>query len=121
MQSFKLHSLSKLTKKPTTLPETLCCAMLCRFIRGKKRSGFDFQIDLEWHQGSSTADAKEPRGTLKVPSASPDDLDDLICEVSLDAGTGEAAADEAARQAAQKLKQPLQEALEQFLTELRSK
>lgn len=92
--------------------------MLCRFIRGKKRSGFDFQIELEW---SSTADAQEPRGTLKLPSASPDDLDDLHCEVSLDAGTGEAAADEAARQGAKQLKQELVGVLEEFLEELRNK
>lgn len=92
-----------------------------RFIRGKKRSGFDFNMELEWQRGSSTADAGDPRGTLKLPSASPDDLDDLICEVSIDAATGDAAADEAARQAAKQLKGPLQEVLEQFLTELRSR
>lgn len=96
------------------------CAPCCRFIRGKKRSGFDFQIELEWQQGSSISEAKEARGTLKVPSASPDDLDNLHCEVSIDGGTGDAAADEAARQAAKALKQPLQDALEKFLAELRS-
>jgi hypothetical protein len=96
-------------------------ALTPRFIRGKKRSGFDFNIELEWQQGSSTADAGEPRGTLKLPSASPDDLDDLLCEVSIDAATGDAAADEAAWQAAKKLKEPLQDVLEQFLTELRTR
>jgi hypothetical protein len=99
-------------------------AMLCcchRFIRGKKRAGFDFDIQLEWQQGGSIAEAQEPRGTLKLPSASPDDLDDLHCEVSVDAGTGDAAADEAARQAAKQLKQQLQDVLGQFYTELRSK
>ena len=93
----------------------------CRFIRGSKRSGFDFQLELEWQQGSSAADAREPRGTLKVPSASPDDLDDLHIEVSIDTPTGDAAADNAARQAAKELKEPLQELLEQFLSELRSR
>lgn len=67
------------------------------------------------------SDAREPRGTLKVPSASPDDLDDLACEVSIDAGTGDAAADEAARQAAKKLQQLLQDLLQEFLGELRSR
>lgn len=93
----------------------------CRFIRGNKRSGFDFELDLEWQQGSSTADAQGARGTLKVPSAGPDDLDDLHIEVSIDAPTGDRQADEAARQAAKQLKQPLQDLLEQFLTELRSR
>jgi hypothetical protein len=78
-------------------------------------------LELEWQRGSSVSDAQEPRGTLKVPSASPDDLDDLHCEVSIDAGSGDAAADEAARQAAKKLQQPLQDLLEQFLGELRSR
>lgn len=95
--------------------------MVRRFIRGKKRSGFDFSLELEWQRGSSVSDAREPRGTLKVPSASPDDLDDLACEVSIDAGTGDAAADEAARQAAKKLQQLLQDLLQEFLGELRSR
>jgi len=93
----------------------------CRFIRGNKRSGFDFELDLEWQQGSSTADAQGTRGTLKVPSVGPDDLDDLHVEVSIDAPTGDGQADEAAWQAAKQLKQPLQDLLEQFLTELRSR
>lgn len=91
------------------------------FIRGNKRSGFDFELDLEWQQGSSTADAQGTRGTLKVPSVGPDDLDDLHVEVSIDAPTGDGQADEAAWQAAKQLKQPLQDLLEQFLTELRSR
>jgi hypothetical protein len=99
-------------------------AMFCcchRFIRGKKRAGFEFEVELEWQQGSSIAEAQEPRGTLKLPSVSPDDLDDLHCEVSVDAATGDAAADEAARQAAKQLKQHLQDVLDQFYAELRSK
>lgn len=92
-----------------------------RFIRGKKRSGFDFHIELEWQHGSSSSSATGTRGTLKLPSASPDDLDDLHVEVSIDVPSGDAAADEAARQAAKQLKQPLQEVLDSFLTELRGR
>lgn len=63
-----------------------------------------------------------PRGTVKVPSASPDDLDDLQLEVALDAGgSWQQAAGSAALAAARGLKQPLQAAFEALLAELREK
>jgi hypothetical protein len=101
---------------PTTTPMCATCLAARRFIRGKKRSGFDFQLELQWQHSSAGS-----KGTLKVPSATPDDLDDLHCEVSIDPGTGDTPADDAARQAAKKLKEPLQELLGQLLAELRSK
>lgn len=94
------------------------------FIRGKKRHGFEFEIELTWQLSSSSSSdaATEPgrKGTIKLPSASPDELDDLHMEVSLDQASGDAA-DAAALQAARSLKQPLEEALTKFYAELKQK
>lgn len=103
------------------------CLLACRFIRKQKRAGFDFEnLELCWQHTSSSssgsADADGPRGTVKLLSVAPDDIDDLHLEVSLDSSSS-SGSDEgaAALRDARALKQPLQEALTHFLAELRDK
>jgi hypothetical protein len=101
-----------------------------RFIRGKKRSGFEFELDLAWTSSSSGSGGGDCGsdgsggccGAIKVPSASPDDVEDLHCEVTLDsAAGGDAAAGSAALQEARGLQQPLQRVLAQLVEDLRDK
>lgn len=86
------------------------------FIRGNKRHGFDFSMDLSWELSSS----KDTKGTLKVSDATPDDLDDLHVEVKLDKNSGDTTADTAALQAARGLKQQLETHLQQFYSQLKA-
>jgi hypothetical protein len=103
------------------------------FIRGKKRHGFEFDIELQWKLGSSSsssagddaaaADAEAAAGSsgsIKLSGVSPDELDDLShMEVTLGSASGEAAADSAALAAAKGLKEPLGQALAAFYAELK--
>jgi hypothetical protein len=106
------------------------------FIRGKKRHGFEFDIELQWKLGSSSsssagddaaaaADADAAAGSsgnIKLSGVSPDELDDLShMEVTLSNASGDAAADSAALAAAKGLKEPLEQALAAFYAELRTR
>lgn len=88
------------------------------FVRGKKRHGFDLNISIAWEGGSSSSSVK---GTVKLPSASPDDLDDLHMEVELaGAQTAEASAQQAALREARGLKDVLEEVLQQFYQDMKA-
>lgn len=102
------------------------------FIRGKKRHGFEFDIELQWSLSSSSgssdaaaaaaAAAAGSSGSIKLTGVSPDELDDLShMEVTLSQASGDAAADAAALAAARGLKGPLQQALAGFYAELKTK
>ncbi|KAF8072971.1 hypothetical protein HT031_000631 [Scenedesmus sp. PABB004] len=90
------------------------------FVRGTPRCGFDFNIELAWACGGG-AEPGSASGTLRLPVASPDELDgDLLLEdVKLDAPSGDAAADAAALAAARGLKPALEEALREFYAALK--
>jgi hypothetical protein len=103
------------------------------FIRGKKRHGFEFDLELQWKLLSSSsgsgnaaaADSEEEAGcsgSMKLTGVSPDELDDLShIDVTLAKASGDAAADSAALAAARGLKEPLEQALAAFYAELRTK
>jgi hypothetical protein len=97
------------------------------FIRGKKRHGFEFDIELQWKlSSSSSSDAADAgacsSGSIKLSGVSPDELDDLShMEVTLSKASGNAAADSAALAAAKGLKGPLEQALAAFYAELKTK
>jgi hypothetical protein len=104
------------------------------FIRGKKRHGFEFDIELQWklNNGSSSSSAGDDAaaadadaatgsgGSIKLSGVSPDELDDLShMEVTLSNASGDSAADSAALAAAKGLKEPLEQALAAFYAELK--
>ncbi|KAF6266582.1 activator of Hsp90 ATPase [Scenedesmus sp. NREL 46B-D3] len=107
------------------------------FIRGKKRHGFEFDIELQWKLSSSsspgddsaaaqaagTADAEAgSSGSIKLSAVSPDELDDLShMEVTVSNAVGDAAAESVALAAAKGLKEPLEHVLDAFYAELRAK
>lgn len=87
------------------------------FIRGKKRHGFEFDVSLTWLDPATGI-----KGTIKLPSASPDDMDDLHLEADItDKDTAKAAQEAAALQAARSMKPCLQELLSGFYDELKQK
>lgn len=90
------------------------------FIRGSKRTGFEFDISLDWAAGEGES---EVRGTLKVAGASPDDIDDVEpSEVSVsDRKPGREAAEAAGAREARRLAGPLREALASFYAELKQR
>lgn len=91
------------------------------FIRGKKRHGFDFNIELAWQAvDSSGVSAAAAKGTLMLSDVTPDDLDDLHIEVKLNTAAGDAMADAAAVQAAKGLKQPLEQVIARFYRDLKT-
>jgi hypothetical protein len=96
------------------------------FIRGKKRHGFEFNIACSWeaeNAGSSSSEAAAAavvKGTLRLPTASPDDLDDLHMEVEITDKTGvDAAVQQQALREAKQLKEPLEAALSKFYADLK--
>lgn len=128
-----------------------------RFVRGKKRAGFDLTIKLSWAGlgdaacitgATAPSEGKGPpggvpqtgmpcawslneqlvfrfcfrdAGTIELPSASADDLDDLHLEASLGEGGAAQGGAATALAAARELKQPLTRAMEEFFEELKTK
>ena len=96
------------------------------FIRGKKRHGFEFNIACSWQaeagstSSSSSSESAVVKGTLRLPTASPDDLDDVHMEVDVSdkAGTDAAVQQQVLREVRQ-LKEPLEAALRSFYAELK--
>jgi len=96
------------------------------FIRGKRRVGFEFELELTWQISASTGSttgtpaAAAVQGTMKLPSASPDELDDLhIQDVKVVKSSNDAAADASALSAAKGLKGSLEAALANYYEELK--
>lgn len=86
------------------------------FIRGSKRAGFEFDMDLTWAAGDGD---EEVTGTMRLVGASPDDLDDLEpSEVKvLDKKDGRGAAEPAAVKEAKGLAEGIRKALRSFYNE----
>eukprot|EP00775_Hariotina_reticulata_P013632 gene13632-biopygen15572 len=96
------------------------------WIRGKRRVGFEFEVELTWQiSGNSSSSSKcthaaAVQGTMKLPSASPDELDELhIQDVKLSNSSSNAAADASALTAAKGLKGSLEAALSSYYEELK--
>jgi len=90
------------------------------FIRGSKRAGFEFDLDLTWTAGEGE---EAVQGTLKLMGASPDDLEDIEpSEVAVsERRAGRGASEAAAVSEAKRLAGPIREALEAFYAELRQR
>eukprot|EP00884_Botryococcus_braunii_P017879 jgi/Botrbrau1/4775/Bobra.0137s0047.1 len=92
-------------------------------IRGKPRGGFEFDIELDWTAelpGSDT-ELKKVNGTLRIPNACPDDLDELKLTVSVEERSEPLKAEEeTAVEGAKGLLGPLKEQLHAFALSLRN-
>ncbi|GAX83043.1 hypothetical protein CEUSTIGMA_g10469.t1 [Chlamydomonas eustigma] len=86
-------------------------------VRGKKRHGFSFEISMSWKM--EAAGGISVSGTLKIPNADVEDLDDLTLEPSVTkSGRDKEEAD--ALTAVKKLKGPLEKVLSGFLREFKA-
>jgi hypothetical protein len=86
-------------------------------VRGKKRHGFSFEISMSWKM--EAAGAATVAGTLKVPNADVEDLDDLTLEPEV-TKSGKDKEEAEALAACKQLKGPLEKALQDFLKEFKT-